>query len=139
MAEPRRDKQQEMLDAFYDLFADTDPDTVEEINEIIQSAGIDPETYAAEINKLAQETINERVRDEIETARQQYERTKSLEVGERHSIIQRIQALIAHVNDQGHPALAHHRNLESASDADLQSLLDDLTYLSNSPDFSEQE
>ncbi len=134
MTNPKRDKEQDMLQAFYNLFADIDPDTPEEIEEIILATGINPDGYAAKIRKLAKATLAEQARHQIEAARHQYEGAKSRVTDDRQTLIQKIQQKLAQLDSHKRPAFAHHRNLESASDTDLQSLLDDLTYLADFPE-----
>ena len=136
MIKPEHDKQQNMLEAFYSIFADIDPDTPEEVEEIIQAAGIDPDAYATKIRNLAQDTLAEQARQQIEDARQHYDKAKTIVTEERQSIIQKIQEKLSQLGRKNQDAFSHNRNLESASDTDLQSLLDDLTYLTDS---SEEE
>lgn len=129
MTRLERNKQHDLLNAFNNLFADLDPETPEETDEIIRSAGIDPDTYAAKIEELAQTVLAKQARLQIENARQKYDSRKTSQLRNRQSLIQQIQEKMSQLSARNRIAFAHHRNLESASDADLQSLLEDLLYL----------
>lgn len=129
MTRLERNKQHDLLNAFNNLFADLDPETPEETDEIIRSAGIDPDTYAAKIEELAQTVLAKQARLQVENARQKYDNRKTSQLRNRQSLIQQIQEKMSQLSARNRMAFAHHRNLESASDADLQSLLEDLLYL----------
>lgn len=134
MTKPERDKQREMREAFYSIFAEIDPDTPEEVDEIIRAAGIDPDAYATKIRKLAKNTIAEQARRQIVADHQQYDRTANSTIEERKLIVQTIQKMLSMLDSKKSAAFAHYRNMESASDADLKSLLNDLTYLTEYPE-----
>lgn len=136
MTKTEQGKRQDMLDAIYSIFAEIDPDTTEEVENIIRAAGIDPDDYATKTRNLAQNTLEEEARQRIDVARQKYDSEKSTIIGERQTVIQTIREMMARLSNQQRAAFAYHRNLESESDSDLQSLLDDLSYLDSS---SEQE
>lgn len=139
MTRPERNKQQDLLDTLNNLLADIDPDTPEETDEVIRSAGIDPDAYAAKIEELAQNALAKQARLQIENARQKYDSRKTAQAGNRQSLIQQIQERMSQLSARNRMVFAHHRNLESASDADLQSLLDDLSFLVDSDTSSDQE
>lgn len=47
-----------LIDALNSLFAEIDPETPDEIDAIIRSVGIDPETYAAEMARRVADIIS---------------------------------------------------------------------------------
>jgi hypothetical protein len=119
-----------VIDALEHLFAEIDPSTDDEIDEVIRAAGIDPEAYAAKAAALASSIIREMGRKQLENARERYDHTTPSNSKGRQDTIQKIQELLLRLGGQSRPAFAHYRNLDAASDADLEGLLNDLTFLS---------
>ena len=139
MTKPERREQEELVDAFYELFAEIEPETEEDIDAIIESAGLDPKAGVEKIEALARQALAEQARQGIKAARQQYQQKKSLTAGTHEELKRRVDEMLNQLSPQNRRAFAYHRNLETASDADLQSLLDDLTFLIDSNNLSKSK
>lgn len=119
-----------IIDALEHLFAEIDPSTDDEIDEIIRTAGIDPEAYAAKAEASASSLIRGMGKQRLEKARERYDHATPSSSKGRQDTIQKIQEILLRLGDRSRPAFAHYRNLDAVSDADLEGLLNDLTFLS---------
>lgn len=129
MTKPESTKRHSIIDAFNYLFAELEPSTDEEIEEIIRSVGIDPQVYAAKIEALARQAIQETGRRQLERDRSKYDSSIPARHEGRPDLLQRVKEKMAQLNERSRPAFTHYRNLDEASDTDLEGLLNDLTFL----------
>ena len=132
MTTTERDNQERLLNCLYALLADIELNYPEDVHAIIESVGIDPDSFGKRMEKLARQTLREQAGDEIEAARREYDKKKTARLGSRVSILERIEEIFRQYPGTKQRLGLAHRNLENVSDGDLQSLLDDLEYLISS-------
>jgi hypothetical protein len=126
---------EELIRAFADLFDEIEPETPAEIDAMLREAGYDPDEIGAQMKAVAEQALansplNWRNRAPQEMAEEQarFDKAESTSPRNRTDMIKAIQQLLAGRSEQ---ALAHFRNLESASDDDLASMLAELEFLAS--------
>ena len=132
----------ELVDAFADLFEETEPEGPVEIDEALREAGHDPGAVGDWLKVIAERALakspanwRNRAQHEIEEEKTRLATFKPPVSGDRVSLIAAIQGLLTSLqNKQGTLATAFHRNLEEATDEDLASLLAELKYLAAQSD-----
>jgi len=131
---PATDK--DLIHAITDSFNEVEPDSPEEINAILREAGYDPDQVARQMKAVAERALRESPFNWRERA-QEMEDAKSRLIAfapalptNRAEIINAIKELVAKLGSgKSELAMAQYRNLESASDEDLASLLRQMRYL----------
>lgn len=134
MTGPKDAKTKRFVETLFRLLADIEPESLEDVRDVIESVGIDPDDYARKIEKLAVDTLKKQTRNEIEAARRQYDSQKTKSRKSRTTIVERIEEIFRLYPGTKQQLGIAHRNLGTTSDEDLQSLLDDLEYLVASED-----
>ena len=126
---------EDLVRAFASLFDELEPETPEEIDTVLREAGFDPDELGARMKAAAERALNDsplnwrsRAQRELEDERARIASTTPDLLRSRKDIIDAIKQLVGQLGNQ--VAYAH-RNLESASDEDLASLLADLEYLAS--------
>lgn len=139
MSEHKQDRtDKELFDAMNQLFSEVEPGTPEEIDEVIKAIGYDPESFAARMKAVARRSASEsplnwrnKARTELELERKRLESRTATRRGVGEELRTRIQDLLTQLGSKPNVAMAfaHHRNLDTASDEDLASLLEELEHL----------
>ena len=130
------ESEQDILNAFADLFDEIQPETSEEIDTILIEAGFEPEQVAANMQALAEKALGESPlnwRKQASRKRQQAEQglreLESTIPTNRTDILTAFKDFAKRRPEQYRLAMLQFRNLEEASDKDLQTLLAELIYL----------
>lgn len=132
----------ELVDALADLFEETGLEEPSEIDETLREAGYDPDVVGSRFKEIADRAIAEspanwrnKARQEIDEEKMRLAAFKPSLSGDRVSLIEAIQGLLAsRQTNNATLAAAYHRNLEEATDEDLASLLAELKYLATQSD-----
>lgn len=133
--EPRTD--QELMQAFEELFAEILPEMPDEVDATLREAGYDPDEVAVNMQDFATRIWNtsplnwrNHAHQEIAQELSRLENFTTSPHATRSEIIATIQQLLTQIGGkQNLPAGIHFRNFEQASDDDLVSLLQELEYL----------
>jgi|GEM_PF-1154527 len=127
---------EEFLRAIIELFNEIKVELPEEIDEFLRQEGYDPNEVAVRMNTAAQRALansplNWRARTEqVIAEKDQLARASRSGLRNREDILNAIRELLDRLKGQeGTFASAHYRNFETATDGDLESLLNDLEYL----------
>ena len=131
------ESEQDILNAFADLFDEIQPETSEEIDTILIEAGFEPEQVAANMQALAEKALSESPlnwRKQASRDRQQAEEglreLESTTPTNRTDILTALRDFAKRRPEQYQLAMVQFRNnVEEASDKDLQTLLTELIYL----------
>lgn len=145
MSEHKRDRtDKELFGAINQLFSEVEPETPEEIDAVIKAVGYDPKSFAARMETVAKQFAaksplnwRNKARTELDLERKRLELHTASRKRTGNDLRARIQNLLAQFGGRPDMAFAHHRNLDTASDEDLESLLEELEYLigdKNTPD-----
>lgn len=137
---------EELIDAFTDLFNAVEPETPEEIDAVLSESGLDPDDVAARMRAFAQKAIEASPynwRNQADSLREEQERlarrSSDLRLS-REEMMRTIESLTTGLGrGQRARAAAYYRNLEEATDEDLASLLDELRYLQNQDESTDDE
>lgn len=131
--------EKELAAAFDDLFDEIpQPETQEEIEATLRSAGYNPSAVGARMEAIAMEALansplnwRNRASQEMAEARAQFSNFSSTLRESRSEITTRIQKLLALVGGEKQMVGAYYRNLDTTSDNDLASLLAELEFLAS--------
>lgn len=126
----------EFLEALTELFEQMEPDTPDEVDAFLRETGYEPEQIAAKIKAatergLSESPLNWRNKtQELEADKKRLSNFADIAKRSRHELMDAINAALSNLAVKN-PELAavHHRNFESATDEDLESLLADLYFL----------
>ncbi len=126
---------EELVRVFADLFDELAPETIEEADAELRSAGYDPAEVGTRIEAAAKRALAESPLNWRTRAQRELE-TERARISGRGEPAQRsrteLMAAINQVLQQFGGQLAYaHRNLESETDEDLASLLEQLEYLAS--------
>lgn len=129
---------EDLVRAFADLFDEVRPETPEEIDAVLRETGLDPDAVGARMKAAAEQALADsllnwrnRGQRELASERARFERTVPTAPRSRADIMGAIQQLLAELGGRAKPVYAHFRNLESATEEDLASLLSELEYLAS--------
>lgn len=147
MSEHKRDRTDKgLLDAVNQLFSEVEPETPEEIDEIIKAVGYEPNSFATRMESVAKRSAAEsplnwrnKARTELELERKRLEAYTASRKAIGNDLRARIQDLLSQFGGRSNMAFAHHRNLDTASDEDLASLLEELEHLINDKNTPDDE
>ncbi|HOU12773.1 MAG TPA: hypothetical protein PKZ84_06625 [Anaerolineae bacterium] len=129
---------EDLVQAFANLFDAIEPETPSEIDAVLLEAGYNPDNVAARIQAFAEKALAEsplnwrnQAEVELQAANTRIERFKaSVSIPRtREGIIEAIKRLTNQLKPQARFAQAYFRNFESVSDQDLIGLLTELQYL----------
>jgi len=115
------------------------PEAPEDIDEALREVGFDPAEFSSRMGSVAEKALSDSPLNwrvsapkEIELATEKLKGVSLTSGLDRSEIIEEIKKIIDLLGgEQQMQAFAHHRNLESATDDDLASLLEDLQFLSH--------
>jgi hypothetical protein len=141
---------QDLIDVLADLLEHDEADeSIEEIDEELRVAGLDPQEVGARIAAIAEEAyrrspLNWRQRahaERIEAEGRLREHSRSRPREPRHELVRQIDAIVARSPGMlDVPRVqAHFRNFDSATDEDLADLLAELEFLEEEAGSSEDE
>lgn len=126
---------EDLVRAFADLFDEVAPMTSEEIDDELRDVGLEPDEVGARMQAVVEEALAKTHRErrkkaakEVAEERARIARAASNRPRERADIIAAIEHLSAQFGGRVRYA---YRNLESETDEDLASLLEDLEYLAS--------
>jgi hypothetical protein len=129
---------EDLVRVFADLFDEVEPETPEEVDDVLREAGHDPDVVAARMRAVAEQALaasplnwRNRAQEELTNERAQFERSKSESPRSRADTVKAIQQLLTQIGGQAKQAHAYFRNFESATDEDLMTLLSELEYLAS--------
>lgn len=132
----------ELLQTVCQLFAEIDPETPDEVDEIIEAGGDDPEVVAEQMDVFITRVLAEsrhnwrnRAQDEIGKKRQ---RLQSFVSRNKSANREAIQELLEQLRIRNPSIYAYYRNLEFEGDEDLATSLAELEYLVNEADPEEE-
>lgn len=127
---------EELVNAFTDLFNEVEPETDDEIDAVLRQAGYDPEAVAVRIRQAADRAIEKsslnwrsRFSAELETEKTRLATIPSGIRMNREEILEAIRNKFAKLGGKTNQFGFAHRNFDMASDDDLRSLLSELDYL----------
>jgi len=126
----------EILEAFAELFDSVPPDTPEEIQAALLEAGIDPDQVANEVKQLVEDGLASspynwrNAQPALDQARLELEASQIETPGERSDIVEAIQQLLSQSRDQSLAAHFRNENFSQMSKEELASLYQELKYLS---------
>lgn len=127
---------EELVNAFNDLFNEVEPETNDEMDAVLRQAGHDPEEIATRMRQIADRAIERsplnwrnKFPDEIEIEKSRLAAFLPNVHMRRDEIIEAIRNKLAKLSGRTNRLGFAHRNFETASDDDLRSLLSELEYL----------
>ncbi len=137
---PKPETDQDLIDALATLLEnEEDADQMDAVDEELRSAGYDPAAIGAQMARVAGEAYasspyNWRRRAAAERAEAEQrlrERSLQRERRGRSEVLDQINAIISRAPDLGESSRvqAHFRNLDEATDEDLEDLLTELEFL----------
>jgi vacuolar-type H+-ATPase subunit E/Vma4 len=130
--------EEELAEAFDQLFDEIpSPHSREEIDEYIREAGIDPDSFGAQIKEIASKALREsplnwrnHAQEEIEQTRAHLEKCERITNRDRGDLLSLIDKVMEKIG-KSYPRLApvHYRNRSELSNDDLVSLLQELMFI----------
>ena len=127
---------EELVNAFTDLFNEVEPETEDEIDAVLRQAGYDPEAVAVRMRQVADRAIEKsplnwrnRFSTELETEKTRLAALRSSVHMSREEILEAIRNKVTRLGGKINQLGFAHRNFDMASDDDLRSLLSELDYL----------
>ncbi len=132
----------ELLQTVYQLFAEIDPETPDEVDEIIEAGGNDPEALAEQMDALIARVLTQspllwrmRAQREIRNKRLQLQSFISFD---RPANREAVQELLEKLRVRNPSIYAYYRNFESESDEDFATFRAELEYLLSEADTEEE-
>ncbi len=125
----------ELMHTLIELFNEVEPESEEEVDEVIREAGFDPKDVGTRIKKaanlaLANSPLNWRNRgQEIAKERSRLAAAKPERPASRAGLLAAIQEKLTQFGGNQPALMTAYRNLDEATETDLASLLDQLDYL----------
>ena len=127
---------EELVNAFMDLFNEIEPETEDEIDAILLQAGFDPKAVAVHMRQVADRAIEKSplnwrnvVPAEFETEKARLTALRPRVHMSREVILEAIRNKVTRLGGKINQLGFAHRNFDIASDDDLRSLLSELDYL----------
>ncbi len=139
--------EEELLARLERLFDQLEPDTADEVDIILREAGLDPEEVGARMKAAAERQFaasplnwRNKARQEVAEAEARLAKFSSTPTAGQADLRERIERLLRGLSATHRSvAAAYHRNLEEATESDLQSLLSELEYLTSEEGGEEAE
>ena len=124
----------EIMDAFSELFDEIEIETIEEADAILVSAGYTPDNVSRKFRELvdsalAKSPLNWRnQKSPLSKAKEKLALFGKQKYGSRTEMEKAARSLLALIS-QSQPVVAHYRNFEAMTDEDFGSWLEELEYL----------
>jgi hypothetical protein len=130
---------EEFVKRVSELLDEIGPENAGELDETLRALGLDPDEIGARGQQAAENAMSkslhnwrQRAPRELEEARRRLSVTGQRGTLDRAHTTAAILELAGRLGQAGQHATAHHRNLDAASDQDLDDLLAELQHLANS-------